>query len=104
MRSTDNSARRLTSRNTLTRRDFIPALTSQVIGVRLALRWTALGRTTRRQPLFGVLAGFGTVASGVDLTEPADPGWADLIEQLYPRHDCCAAPVGVSVPGCSASS
>jgi hypothetical protein len=103
MHSTD-SARRLKSRNALTRRGFIPALASRAIFVRLALSWPSLVRKPRRHPLFGAFAGLATVAPGVDLTEPADPGWADLIEQLYPRHDCCAAPVGVILPGCSASS
>ena len=104
MRSTDNSAGRLKSRNGLTRRGFIPALASRAIVVRLALRWPSLVRKPRRHPLFGAFAGLVTVAPGVDLTKPADPGWADLIERLYPGHDCCAAPVGVILPRCSASS
>jgi hypothetical protein len=39
------------------------------------------GRTRKPHPLFGALKGLGTVAPGVDLTEPADPTWADLVEQ-----------------------
>lgn len=31
-------------------------------------------------PLFGCMAGTVTFVEGVDLTEPADPDWADLIE------------------------
>jgi hypothetical protein len=31
-------------------------------------------------PLYGCMAGTVTFVEGVDLTEPADPGWADLIE------------------------
>ena len=31
-----------------------------------------------RHPLYGALKGMMTVAEGVDLTEPADPEWADL--------------------------
>jgi len=99
----DNSARRL-SRNALTRRGFIPALGSRAIVVQLALRWPSLVRKPTRHPLFGAFAGLVTVAPGVDLTEPADPGWADLVERLDPRHDCCAAPVGVILSRCSASS
>src|SRR4051794_7510957 len=104
MRSTDNSAGRLESRNALTRRGFIPALASRAIVVRLALSWPSLVRKPRRHPLFGALAGLVTVEPGVDLSEPADPGWADRIEQVDPRHDCCAAPVGVILTRCSASS
>jgi hypothetical protein len=93
----------LESANAPTRRGFIPALASRAIVVRLALSWPSLVRKPRRHALFGACARLVTVAPGVDLTEPADPGWADLIEQLYP-HDCCAAPVGVILPRCSASS
>ncbi len=32
-------------------------------------------------PLFGALKGTFTIADGVDLTEPADPEWADLAEK-----------------------
>jgi hypothetical protein len=104
MRSTDNSARRLESRNALTRGGFIPALASRAIVVRLALSWPGLVGKPKPHPPFGALAGLGRTAPGVDLTEPADPDWADRVERLYPRHDCCAAPVGVILPRCSASS
>lgn len=33
-------------------------------------------------PAFGCMAGTVTFVDGVDLTEPADPGWADVIEQV----------------------
>jgi hypothetical protein len=104
MRPPDNSARRLKSRNALTRRGFIPALASRAIVVRFALRWPSLVGKPRPHPLFGALAGLGRTAPGVDLTEPADPGWADLVERLDPRHDCCVGPVGVILTRCSASS
>jgi hypothetical protein len=104
MRPMDNSARRLESRNALTRRGFIPTLVSQAIVVRFALRRPELGWQPGPHPAFGALAGLGRTAPGVDLTEPADPGWADLIERLYPPHDCCTAPVGVILSRCSASS
>jgi len=35
----------------------------------------------RRHPLFGAMKGTFTIAEGVDLTEPADPEWADLAEK-----------------------
>jgi hypothetical protein len=34
----------------------------------------------RRHPAFGALKDVTWIAPGVDLTEPADPEWADLIE------------------------
>src|SRR6266536_396233 len=34
----------------------------------------------RRHPLFGALKDITWVAPGVDLTEPADPEWADIVE------------------------
>jgi hypothetical protein len=37
----------------------------------------------RRHPAFGVMKGMTTIAPGVDLTEPAMPEWADLIDQKY---------------------
>lgn len=33
-----------------------------------------------RHPLYGALKGTFVIADGVDLTEPADPEWADLVE------------------------
>ncbi len=41
---------------------------------------TAARSTTGRHPLIGRLKGLITVASGTDLTEPADPGWADILD------------------------
>ena len=35
----------------------------------------------RRHPIFGALKDVTWIAPGTDLTEPADPGWADLIDQ-----------------------
>jgi hypothetical protein len=34
----------------------------------------------RRHPAFGALKDVTWIAPGVDLTEPADPKWADMIE------------------------
>ena len=34
-----------------------------------------------RHPLFGALKGVTSIPPGVDLTEPADPDWADISEQ-----------------------
>lgn len=36
-----------------------------------------------RHPAFGALKGMIRVAPGVDLTEPADPEWADLADKKY---------------------
>lgn len=36
--------------------------------------------TTSRHPLFGCMKGLIHVAPGTDLTEPADPEWADLYD------------------------
>ncbi len=36
--------------------------------------------TTGRHPLIGCLKGLITVAPGTDLTEPADPDWADMLD------------------------
>ena len=38
---------------------------------------------SRRHPLFGIWKGLVTIAPGVDLTEPAFPERADLIEAKY---------------------
>lgn len=34
----------------------------------------------RRHPIFGALKDVTSIAPGVDLTEPADPEWADIVE------------------------
>ena len=36
-----------------------------------------------RHPAFGALKGMIRIAPGVDLTEPADPEWADLVDKKY---------------------
>ena len=36
-----------------------------------------------RHPAFGALKGMIHIPPGVDLTEPADPGWADLQDKKY---------------------
>lgn len=36
-----------------------------------------------RHPLFGALKDVTIIPPGVDLTEPADPGWADLLDEKY---------------------
>jgi hypothetical protein len=36
---------------------------------------------SKRHPLFGALKGLIRVAPGVDLTEPADPEWADSLDK-----------------------
>ena len=36
-----------------------------------------------RHPAFGALKGLVHVPPGVDLTEPADPEWADLLDRKY---------------------
>jgi hypothetical protein len=36
-----------------------------------------------RHPLFGALKDITFVPPGVDLTEPADPEWADLVDKKY---------------------
>jgi hypothetical protein len=38
---------------------------------------------SKRHPLFGSLKGMIQVAPGVDLTEPADPEWADRLDEMY---------------------
>jgi hypothetical protein len=37
-----------------------------------------------RHPLIGWMKGTVTIAEGVDLTEPACPEWADLIDEKMP--------------------
>ena len=43
----------------------------------------AAGRAavSKRHPLYGALKGFICVAPGVDLTEPACPEWADMLDK-----------------------
>jgi len=36
-----------------------------------------------RHPIFGALKGMVHIPPGVDLTEPADPEWADLVDKKY---------------------
>lgn len=36
-----------------------------------------------RHPAFGAMKGLIRIPPGVDLTEPADPEWADLIDKKY---------------------
>jgi hypothetical protein len=36
---------------------------------------------SKRHPMFGWLKGTVRVAPGVDLTEPADPEWADMLDK-----------------------
>jgi hypothetical protein len=38
---------------------------------------------SKRHPLFGWLKGTVCVAPGIDLTEPADPEWADRLDEMY---------------------
>ena len=40
-------------------------------------------RAKRRHPLFGSMKDVTWIAPGVDLTEPAMPEWADLIDEKY---------------------
>ena len=40
----------------------------------------AEGKPQGRHPLFGAMKGTFTIAPGVDLTEPADPEWAELVD------------------------
>jgi len=39
---------------------------------------------SHRHPVFGCMKGTVTIPDDVDLTEPADPEWARLIEEKYP--------------------
>ena len=40
----------------------------------------APSKVTTKHPIFGALKDVTWIAPGVDLTEPADPEWADLVE------------------------
>ncbi len=40
-------------------------------------------KTPRRSPLFGALKGLMTIPDDLDLTQPAMPEWADLLDERY---------------------
>jgi hypothetical protein len=40
---------------------------------------------SERHPIFGCMKGTVTIEDGVDLTAPAAPDWADLIDEKYGR-------------------
>jgi hypothetical protein len=42
-------------------------------------------RPGERHPLFGALKDVTFIRPGVDLTEPADPGWGKVYEQRSPN-------------------
>jgi hypothetical protein len=48
---------------------------------RVRAKDTAVPRSLPRHPAFGALKGMVTVAPGVDLTEPADPEWGEILER-----------------------
>lgn len=39
----------------------------------------------KRHPAFGALKGLMTLPADLDLTQPADPEWADLLDEKYGR-------------------
>lgn len=41
------------------------------------------GKKKRRHPMFGALKGTFSIAPGTDITQPAMPEWADLIDETY---------------------
>jgi hypothetical protein len=41
------------------------------------------GKKGERHPLLGALKGLVIIPPGVDLTEPADPDWADRLDEKY---------------------
>jgi hypothetical protein len=49
---------------------------------------SAVEKKRRRHPLFGSMKGVTWIAPGVDLTKPAMPEWADLIEEKYGKGEC----------------
>lgn len=40
-------------------------------------------KTPRRHPAFGALKGMLTIPADLDLTQPAYPEWADLLDEKY---------------------
>lgn len=40
-------------------------------------------KTPRRHPAFGALKGLMTIPADLDLTQPAMPEWADLVDEIY---------------------
>jgi hypothetical protein len=43
----------------------------------------AVAKKGERHPIFGALKDITRLVPGVDLTEPADPEWADLLDKKY---------------------
>jgi hypothetical protein len=43
----------------------------------------AVAKKGERHPIFGALKDITRLVPGVDLTEPADPEWADLVDRKY---------------------
>ena len=43
----------------------------------------AVARKGERHPIFGAMKDITRLIPGVDLTEPADPEWADLVDRKY---------------------
>lgn len=42
-----------------------------------------VAKQPRRSPLFGALKGLMTIPDDLDLTQPAMPEWADLLDETY---------------------
>ncbi len=40
-------------------------------------------KTPRRHPAFGALKGLMTIPDDLDLTQPAMPEWADMLDEIY---------------------
>lgn len=43
----------------------------------------AVAKKGERHPIFGAMKDITRLVPGVDLTEPADPEWADLVDRKY---------------------